>query len=323
MRLRWALRRWPRELFGSISGQEIYSSRQRRALAAKLSRMVALRISAATAGWARHVALAALLATLGPVVPGQSAASEATGQLAQGVGEGQVVDLELVLAVDASSSVSAEEFDLQMRGFAEAFRHPAVAAAIRATGELGIAVAMIQWSDNRRQHLAIDWAHLTTQESTLAFAAGIDATPRYLDGGGTAIGGAIEFSARAIERNAFQGVRRVIDISGDGRANQGAQPSKLRDLAVLQGITINGLAILNEDSSVDSYYLSSVIGGTGAFVMTANNYEDFAVAMLEKLIREIGAVPVAETPSTDPEDRQLVQRAGQEGSSGAPFPPGY
>ena len=247
----------------------------------------------------------------------------AAGQSAQANDGRQVVDLELVLAVDASSSVSAEEFDLQMRGFADAFRHPAVAAAIRATGDLGIAVAMIQWSDNRRQHMAIDWRHFSSADSTEAFAGLIDATPRFLDGGGTAIGGAIEFSARAIERNAYQGVRRVIDISGDGRANQGAQPSKLRDLAVLQGITINGLAILNEDSSVDSYYYSSVIGGTGAFVMTANNYEDFAVAMLEKLIKEIGAVPIAEAPRAPAGDTQLAR---QNGNNPAPLrraDPGY
>lgn len=264
-------------------------------MAAKLLVMISARTTQRPAFLANVLIFCCLF---GAFAAGQARGESAAGigQLAQSGGDGQVVDLELVLAVDASSSVSAEEFDLQMRGFAEAFRHPAVAAAIRATGDLGVAVAMIQWSDNRRQHLAIDWAHLTTPESTLAFAEEIDATPRFLDGGGTAIGGAIEFSARAIERNAFQGVRRVIDISGDGRANQGAQPAKLRDLAVLQGITINGLAILNEDASVDSYYLSSVIGGTGAFVMTANNYEDFAVAMLEKLIKEIGAVPVAEGP---------------------------
>ncbi len=235
-------------------------------------------------------------------------------ELAQLSAQRQVVDLELVLAVDASSSVSAEEFDLQMRGFADAFRDPAVAAAIRATGELGVAIAMIQWSDNRRQHVAIDWQHLTTAESAERYADLIDTTPRFLDGGGTAIGGAIEFGVRLIERNAFEGVRKVIDISGDGRANQGAQPAKLRDLAVLQGITINGLAILNEDSSVDAYYRSSVIGGTGAFVMTANNYEDFAAAMLEKLIKEIGAVPVAHGPSDGPSDTG--------GPEGAPTTPG-
>ena len=269
------------------------------------------------------LAFAAIFRVFSGTAPAMGQPGDAAAQVAQGAGQGQVVDLELVLAVDASSSVSVEEFDLQMRGFADAFRHPAVSAAIRATGELGIAVAMIQWSDNRRQHMAIDWAHLTTPESAEAFAAEIDATPRFLDGGGTAIGGAIEFSARAIERNAFDGVRRVIDISGDGRANQGAQPSKLRDLAVLQGITINGLAILNEDASVDSYYLSSVIGGTGAFVMTANNYEDFAIAMLEKLIKEIGAVPVAEGPLEAPEGPQIARREGPSLRPLGRFPPGH
>lgn len=248
------------------------------------------------------------------------------GSLAQVSGAGQLVDLELVLAVDASSSVSAEEFDLQMRGFADAFRDPAVAAAIRATGDLGIAIAMIQWSDNRRQHVAIDWTHLTTADTTAAFASVIDGTPRFLDGGGTAIGGAIEFATRAIARNGFQGVRKVIDISGDGRANQGAQPSKLRDLAVAQGITINGLAILNEDSSVDGYYRNSVIGGTGAFVMTANNYEDFAAAMLEKLIKEIGSVPVADRPAPGRHPQlaeTLTQPTGGPAAQGGPFGPGH
>ncbi|NIA67078.1 DUF1194 domain-containing protein [Pelagibius litoralis] len=249
--------------------------------------------------------------------------SDLRRSLAQSAGPAQVVDLELVLAVDASSSVSAEEFDLQMRGFADAFRDPAVAAAIRATGELGVAIAMIQWSDNRRQHVAIDWQHLTTPQSTEAYAEVIDSTPRFLDGGGTAIGGAIEFGVRAIERNGFEGVRKVIDISGDGRANQGAQPAKLRDLAVLQGVTINGLAILNEDSSVDSYYRTSVIGGTGAFVMTANNYEDFAAAMLEKLIKEIGAVPIAEGPIEVPEAPGGTQLTERPVPAERGFLPGY
>src|SRR3546814_322955 len=193
----------------------------------------------------------------------------------------------LVLAVDTSSSVSPQEFDLQMRGFAGAFREPAVIAAIVATGRSGIAVSMIQWSDNRRQQVAVDWQLLTNEDHVADFATAIDATPRFLDGGGTAIGGAIEFGVAELGRNGFEGRRRVIDISGDGRANQGASPDGLRDMAVLQGITINGLAILNEDSSVADYYRKNVIGGEGAFVMTANDYESFAQAILEKLIKEI------------------------------------
>lgn len=211
-------------------------------------------------------------------------------------GPDKPVSLELVLAVDTSSSVSLEEFDLQMRGFAGAFRNPTVIAAIAATGVNGIAVSMIQWSDNRRQQLAVDWALLNDEASIEAFAQAIDGTPRFLDGGGTAIGGAIAFALRELDYNGYVGARQVIDISGDGRANQGAQPETLRDAAVLQGVTINGLAILNEDTSVDGYYRNSVIGGPGAFVMTANDYESFAQAIIEKLVKEIGGVPVVEAP---------------------------
>lgn len=229
------------------------------------------------------VALAALLAAgpaqaqLEPIVPGPT----------------EAIELELVLAVDTSSSVSPEEFDLQMRGFAGAFRDPTVIAAIAATGGSGIAVAMIQWSDNRRQEVAVDWQRLSDEASVTAFADAVDGTPRFLDGGGTAIGGAIDFALSQINKNAFDGRRKVIDISGDGRANQGASPDGLRDLAVLQGVTVNGLAILNEDSSVAGYYRNNVIGGEGAFVITANDYESFHQAILEKLIKEIGGVPVA------------------------------
>ena len=206
------------------------------------------------------------------------------------------VDLELVLAVDTSSSVSVQEFDLQMRGLASAFRDPAVAAAIRASGDLGIAVSMVQWSDNRKQMVAIEWMAVRDQPSATKFAEEIDNTPRFLIGGGTSLGGALSFAMRQFEDNGYQGRRQVIDVSGDGRANQGAHPARLRDKAVDQGITINGLAILNEDHYVDRYYQFNVIGGTGAFVMTAADYQDFATAILEKLVKEIAGVPVARAP---------------------------
>lgn len=208
----------------------------------------------------------------------------------------QPVDLELLLAVDTSSSVAPDEFDLQMRGLAEAFRHPEVQAALRAAGDRGVAVALMQWSDNRKQTMAIDWQVLTHAASAEAFAQEIDNTPRFLIGGGTAIGGALQFALRQIETNRFEGVRKVIDVSGDGRTNQGITPGQIRDLVVAAGITINGLAILNEDSLVDRHYLAHVIGGTGAFVMRAQDYADFARAILEKLVKEIGGAPIAARP---------------------------
>ncbi len=234
-------------------------------------------------------------------------------------GQGTSVDLELVLAVDSSSSVTAEEFDLQMQGIANAFRHSAVVAAIEAAGDLGIAVSLVQWSDNRRQFLAIDWMHLTDAQSAEAFAEEIDATPRFVIGGGTAIGGAMSFSTRLIERNDYLGRRRVVDISGDGRANQGNQPEDERDKAVAAGFTINGLAILNEDFLVDRYYLYNVIGGTGAFLVTAEDFQDFQEAILRKLIQEISGVPLA---ALDPTlEERLAQAGGRGPAGGAPGGP--
>jgi len=223
------------------------------------------------------------------------------------------VSLELVLAVDASSSVSGEEFNLQMEGLARAFRDPSVGRAIEGTGSQGIAVALVQWSDNRKQIVAVDWRQIRSAAEAQAFAAEIEGAPRYLVGGGTAIGGALEFSIRQLEINGFRGQREVIDVSGDGRTNQGPQPAALRDLAVSRGITINGLAILNEDPVIDGYYARNVIGGPGAFVMTANDYAAYGRAILSKLVREIEAVPIAGQPA--PGGPTLA-------AAGAPEPPG-
>ncbi len=232
----------------------------------------------------------------------------ALGAFGEGRGQGAIpVDLELVLAVDASSSVSPQEFNLQMHGLAEAFRHPAVQGAIRAAGDLGIAVAMVQWSDNRKQTVAIKWAQVRDEAEAQAFAQMIDSTPRYLIGGGTAIGGALLFATRQLQINRFTGRRSVIDLSGDGRTNQGSQPSKARDAAVALGITINGLAILNEDPLVDRHYQAQVIGGTGAFIMRADDYEDFTRAILQKLIKEISGAPIARLRV--PEDRSTSARS--------------
>ncbi len=227
----------------------------------------------------------------------------------------RTVDLELILAIDTSSSVSSEEFDLQMRGMSQAFRNEAVIGAIRASGDRGIAVAMVQWSDARKQLVAIDWVQINDSESAERFAQEIDNTPRFLFGGGTALGGALTFSARQFEKNAFAGRRKVIDVSGDGRTNQGTRPERVRDKVVDSGVTINGLAILNEDPTIDSYYRYNVIGGTGAFVMTATDYEDFSAAMLEKLIKEISGVPIVkrqETPLL--QNAHYFDRVGKSGA---------
>ena len=205
------------------------------------------------------------------------------------------VDLELVLAVDASASVSDEEFNLQVRGLAEAFWHRSVGQAIRAAGDLGLAVALIQWADYRQHALSVDWTVVRDAASARQFAKQVEGVRRTVYGN-TALGVALEFAILQLEGNGFVGRRKVIDVSGDGPNNQGSAAWLVRDLAVARGITVNGLAILNEDPTLDRYYFTNVIGGPGAFVMTANDYAAYRLAILTKLVKEISGPPTAAWP---------------------------
>jgi hypothetical protein len=209
------------------------------------------------------------------------------------------VDLEIVLAVDVSGSVSDEEFNLQVRGLAEAFRHRSVGQAIRAAGDQGLAVALIQWADDDQHAVSVDWTVMRDAASARQFAKQVEEVSRTVYGN-TAIGDALEFAILQLEGNGFVGRRRVIDISGDGPSNQGSAARLIRDLAVARGITVNGLAILNEVPMLDQYYLTNVIGGPGAFVMTANDYAAYRLAnrlaILAKLVKEISGPPTAARP---------------------------
>lgn len=199
----------------------------------------------------------------------------------------QPVDLELVLAVDASSSVNAEEFQLQMQGIAAAFRHPAVVKAIDAAGSAGVAVTLVQWSGSGISAQAVDWTLLSSALSSYAFAARIEAAPRLVEGGATAIGSALLYAGALLDANAYEGKRRIIDLSGDGISNEGDYASTARAHLVRQGVTVNGLAILNDEPNLGRYYLAGVVGGPGAFVLTALDFRDFAVAIRQKLVTEI------------------------------------
>jgi hypothetical protein len=212
------------------------------------------------------------------------------------LGGERIVDLELVLAIDASSSVSGIEFDLQIQGLAEAFRHPSVARAIRAAGELGLTVALFQWAGNQQQVLEIDWTVVRDAPSASRFAKEVETVFRSI-AGNTAIGSAVEFAIGQLDGNGFDGRRKVIDVSGDGPNNRGTAAWLARNLAVARGITVNGLAILNEDPRLDRYYVTNVIGGPGAFVMTANDYDAYRLAIVAKLIKEISGAPIAARPS--------------------------
>ena len=207
------------------------------------------------------------------------------------------VDLELILAVDSSTSVNAEEFALQMHGLGQAFASPAVAAAIRAAGDRGIAVTLMQWGDRHEQRVGLPWTRVTDAVSAQAVGQRIAAIPRAFGGGGKAIGSAVAAALSHFDSSDTQSPRRVIDLSGDGIDNRGPFTRKFWAEAADEGVTINGLAILNEDPQLDSYYRNNVIVGTGAFVITAANYQDFARAIVLKLVREIANAPVAESPA--------------------------
>ena len=155
-----------------------------------------------------------------------------------------------------------------------------------------MAVALIQWSDNREQAFAVDWRHIQNQAESINFSREILYTPRKILGGQTSVAGAITFALGELASNKYIGTRKVIDISGDGRANTGVHPMSVRDMAIENGVTISALTILNEEPFLDEYYEYSVIGGQGSFVMVAEDYTDFATAIFQKLLREIG-LPLA------------------------------
>jgi len=223
----------------------------------------------------------------------------------------EIVMLELVLAVDCSSSVSDLEFQLQMEGIASAFEDEAVLAALQQAGPRGIAVSLLQWSSAKSQAEAIGWTRLSGLPDSLAFAARVRATPRMIQGGATAISTAIDKAVASIHGNAFTGERLVIDISGDGRANDGASPAIARAAANRSEVTINGLAILNEEPQLAGYYIAGVIGGPGAFLLSAGDYSDFALAMRRKLYAEILGQPVAGLPGSEAVGRQIAYFPGE------------
>ena len=201
------------------------------------------------------------------------------------------VDVELVLAVDASGSVSQERFLLQQRGYVAAFRDPRLLQAIRSGAARSIAVTMTQWTGPAMQIQVAPWAVISDEASMLAFADAIEKAPRQLFGGGTSISGAIDQGVMLLSQSPYKSQRRTIDISGDGPNSSGRSVIRARDEAVAQGIGINGLPILSIDRRLDHYYYSYVIGGPGAFMIPAANYESFAEAIVKKLILEIAAIP--------------------------------
>ncbi len=210
------------------------------------------------------------------------------------------VDLVLALGADVSRSVDFDEGRLQRQGYIDAFRDPQVIQAI-GSGMLGrIAVGYFEWAGDGLSKIVQDWTLIEDAAGAHAFADALtrqSPEPKRR----TSVSGAISFGLAWLDRNDFEGTRRVIDISGDGPNNSGELVVTARDRAIAAGVTINGLPIMDlghggyggrfNIANLDLYYRDCVIGGPGAFLIVAESFNDFARAVRRKLILEIANLP--------------------------------
>ena len=196
------------------------------------------------------------------------------------------VDLALVLAIDCSFSVDEREFALQMQGLGRALMSEDVKSAIAQGTHRRIALAAVQWSDELNQVTVLPWTVVASAADADLVGMRLMTMRRQLAQGGTSISAALRFS-QALFRSAPPATRQVVDVSADGRNNGGPPVPALRDQLVAQGITINGLTILNEWPTLDTYFEANVTGGEDSFVIPANDYESYGEAILRKLLREI------------------------------------
>ena len=205
------------------------------------------------------------------------------------------VALELVLAVDASSSVDAAEYALQVAGYVAAFRDPEVIAAIEALAPKGLAVTYVEWSSRFRQVQSVGWTHIAGAADAHAFADAISQNANQLEASGTALGEAVLYCVELVTRNEIQSDRKVVDVSADDRYNAGSSPAYAQGVALRNGVTVNGLAI-DPTGKLTDYFRQNVIVGADAFVVQANSFDDFAAALKRKLLRELGERPIAAMP---------------------------
>jgi hypothetical protein len=208
------------------------------------------------------------------------------------------VDLLLVLAADVSRSVDAQKFQLQREGYAAAVADPRVLDAIRSGRNGRIAVLFAEWSGFGNQKVVIDWMLIDGPKAAQSFGDRLLESPRsFADR--TSISDGIDFAVAQFAHTPFASERRTIDVSGDGTNNAGRDVDAARDEALALGITINGLVILTETpmpwnpahtnppGGLANYYRNNVVGGPGAFVMEAKDFNSFGQAIIKKLIAEI------------------------------------
>jgi hypothetical protein len=214
------------------------------------------------------------------------------------------VDLALVLVTDVSRSIDDSEFDLEKQGYATAFTDKDVIAAIRG-GPVGrIAVSYIEFASTYEVRTVLDWTVISDQSTAAGFADKLTHAARSF-WGRTAISAGVDHAVQALAESGFETSRRVIDVCGDGTNNAGREVNEARDDAVAAGITVNGLAIINEHpvswtyahvqppGGLAHYYRENVTGGPGSFVLEVHDFRTFGEAMTRKLISEIAGIPPA------------------------------
>jgi hypothetical protein len=236
------------------------------------------------------------------------AAPNLRNQLADSKDNAASVDVELILAVDVSYSMDMDELAIQREGYAQAIVSKEFLQALK-TGPTGkIAVTYFEWAASSDQKIIIPWRMIDGPETADAVANEIMKTP-IRRASRTSISGAIYFAMPLFDENPYHGLRRVIDISGDGPNNNGAPVTGARDAALEKGIVINGLPIMVKEPSystmdidnLDFYYEDCVMGGPGSFVVSIKDRDKFKEAIRAKLLLEVAGrtperrtVPVAE-----------------------------
>ena len=204
------------------------------------------------------------------------------------------VDIELVLAVDVSLSMDMEEQRLQRDGYVAALRDPQIVSAIQSGPHGKIAVTYIEWAGPHSQSTVLPWTLIEDRASAEDVAARLAEAPISRQRM-TSISGALAYSGRQFDANPFLGIRRVIDVSGDGPNNSGAPVQPIRQELISSGIIINGLPIILRPSQsslfdisyLDRYYADCVVGGTGSFMIPIRERSEFTTAIRQKLLLEI------------------------------------
>jgi hypothetical protein len=205
------------------------------------------------------------------------------------------VDLELVLAVDISLSMDLDELRLQRDGYVAALRDPELLRVIARGRHRRIAVTYFEWAGPHVQILLAPWTLIDGPETADRLAGAIERAPISRERL-TSIAAALGYAGRLFEQSPFSGIRRVVDVSGDGPNNSGRHVTAERDALVAAGITINGLPIVLKTTGsafdmrdLDIYYEDCVIGGTDAFVISVRGVDELQPAIRRKLLQEVAA----------------------------------